>query len=125
MANAKDEKPAEKKLFLVRDGFVVDLETITKGTGGSETKSVKTLGGGEKIQLTYDEYLEHAHKLEYANQKDIDAALEEEAERAKAKTVADPLAAFTHLITAIMTQAAATGALPSLTPAPAEAPAAE
>ncbi|MDR5170725.1 hypothetical protein IHQ56_02730 [Methylobacillus flagellatus] len=106
-----------KKNFVVRDGFVVELETETKSTGGVVSKSRKTLGGGEQIALTYDEYLVHAHKLEYADEKDRKAALEEEEERAKAKVVADPLTAFSHLLSAIVAQAQATGTLPNLTPA--------
>lgn len=103
-----------KKNFIVREGFVVELETESKGTGGVVSKSRKLLGGGEQVALTYDEYLVHAHKLEYADEKDRQAALEEEEERAKARVVADPLAAFNHLVAALMANAQATGNLPVL-----------
>lgn len=109
-----------KKNFTVREGFIVVLETETKSTGGVVSKSQKILGGGEQIALTYDEYLIHAHKLEYADEKDRKAALEEEEERAKAKVVADPLTAFSHLLSAIVANAQATGNLPALTPAAAQ-----
>lgn len=117
MAVTTEAKPAEKKRFVVREGFVVEIETETKGTGGAVNKSVKTLGGGETLTLSYDEYLPHAHKLEFADKKDRDAALEDEEVRAKSKAAADPLAAFSHLLAALTAHAAATGVLPGLTPA--------
>ncbi|MFL9610185.1 hypothetical protein ACKF11_08890 [Methylobacillus sp. Pita2] len=110
-------KTEGKKNFTVREGFIVELETEAKGTGGTVTKSRKTLAGGETVALTYDEYLVHAHKLEYADEKDRKAALEEEDARAKAKVVADPLSALNHLLSAITTHAQATGTLPNLAPA--------
>lgn len=91
---AKDSK----KRFIVRPGFVVALEIITKGTGGTESRSIKTLTEGEEVALTYEEYMVHAHKLEHADPKDRAAALEEESERAKAKVANDPLHTLAHLV---------------------------
>ena len=66
---------AQRK-YIVRDGFVVVL-TLTKADG---TPYDRMYDGGEEVTLDDDVAAQHAHKLEYASQKDRDAALAAEQE---------------------------------------------
>lgn len=84
------------KKFIIRDGFVVVLK-LTKQDGSTYERRSES---GEEITLDEDQYALHAHKLEFASQKDRDAALAYEAEAAKRK-VADA-AAVDPTIAALM-----------------------
>lgn len=74
---------AQRK-YIVRDGFVVRL-TFKRPDGQSYDRDYQ---GGEEVALDDDAAAQHAHKLEYASQKDRDAALaaEKEARIAQAAT---------------------------------------
>ena len=64
--------------YIVRDGFVVHL-LLGRADGSTYTR---THEAGEELQLDDNIYAKHAHKLDYASEKDRAAALA--AERAAA-----------------------------------------
>lgn len=59
------------KKYLVRQGFVVVL-TMTKQDGSTYDRIYDS---GEEVTLDDEQAALHIHKLEFANQKDRDAAL--------------------------------------------------
>lgn len=100
------------KKYVVRDGFVVDLEF----TRDDKTKFTRTYQGGEEVTLEDDQAAPHQHKLEFASQKDRDAALEAEKKAAVAKAAAASPAELVQMLVAALQQAQAAAA-----PAPAPA----
>lgn len=62
--------------YIVRTGFVVVLK-LQKPDGSTYER---THEGGEEVTLDDDQALLHRHKLEFASQKDRDAALQAERE---------------------------------------------
>ena len=101
------------KKYIVRDGFVVFL-ALFKPSG---EKYERTYTGGEEVTLEDADAADHAHKLEFANQKDRDAALAaEKAAKVTALAGGDPAGLVQQLVAAI---AQASGAVaPPAPPAP-------
>lgn len=62
------------KKYVVREGFIVNLELENE----KGDKRTRTYEGGEEVVLEDDQAALHLHKLEFASQKDRDAALEAE-----------------------------------------------
>lgn len=74
------------KKYIVRDGFVVFL-TLEKADGnGTYTRTYES---GEEVTLDDAQAALHLHKLELANQRDRDAALEAERKAAIARQAAN------------------------------------
>ncbi len=98
------------KKYVVRAGFVVPLITV-KPNG---EKSTKTFDAGDEVTLDDEQHALHAHKLEFANQKDRDAALAAEQQAATAKAAQNSPAELVQLLTAALTQSLqAAGAAPA------------
>lgn len=99
--------PIGNRKYLIRDGFVVVL-TLTKGDGSTYTR---TYEGGEEIALDDDVAALHAHKLEFANPKDREAAAKAEAEaRVAEQARSNPAELIQQLVAAL---AQAHGAAPA------------
>jgi len=98
------------KKYIVREGFVVVLE-IKRAGGEVQTR---TYTGGEEVTLEEDDAKLHAHKLEFANQKDRDAALAAE-QQAKVATQAQqsPAELVAQLIAALSQAQAGAAAAPA------------
>jgi hypothetical protein len=103
------------KKYVVRDGFIVFLSVISaKGD-----KSERTYTGGEEVTLDDADAADHIHKLEFANQKDRDAALAaEKAANITSMAASDPSALVQALVAAL---AQAQGLVPAAPVAPAAA----
>lgn len=93
------------KKYVVRDGFVV-VQQIPKTEGGFNERRYES---GEEVALEDADYALHAHKLEFASQKDRDAALAAEKADAIAKKAdmhpADLIAGLTAALVQAMTNA--------------------
>ena len=88
------------KQYTVRTGFVLVLEE-KRPNGQILTRNFNE---GDLIELSDEQYALHAHRLEYADKKDIDAALK--AERAAAVASAASTLGAADLV-ALMAQALA------------------
>jgi len=98
--------------YIVRDGFVVAL-TLTNAT--TKETYERTYNGGEEVSLDDDDAKLHLHKLEFANQKDRDAALAAEKEaKAAASSDQNPVDLIAQLVAAIAQQSAKTPAKTAL-----------
>ena len=98
--------------YTVRLGFVVVLSML-KANG---EKYERTYDGGEEVALDADQAALHAHRIEFANPKDREAALAAEQEAAiAAKATASPVD-LVQALTAALSQAMQANAPPS-TPA--------
>lgn len=93
------------KKYIVREGFIVFLEVVSpKGD-----KYERTFSGGEEVSLEDDAAALHAHKIEFAMQKDRDAALAAEtAARVKAAASGDAGTLVQSLVAALAQAQAAT-----------------
>lgn len=93
------------KKYIVREGFIVFLEVVSpKGE-----KYERTFSGGEEVSLEDDAAALHAHKIEFAMQKDRDAALAAEtAARVKAAASGDAGTLVQSLVAALAQAQAAT-----------------
>ena len=102
------------KKYIVREGFVLFLALINaKGEAYERTHQE-----GEVVELDDDEAAKHAHKLEFASEKDRAAALAAEKTAAIATAAAsNPVELVQALVTAL---AQSQGVAPA--PAPATAP---
>jgi hypothetical protein len=89
------------KKYIVRDGFIVFLEV----TGPKGDKYERTYTSGEEVTLEDDEAAKHQHKLEFANQKDRDAALAAEKAAAQTATAATDPAVLVQMLVAALAQA--------------------
>ena len=86
------------KKYIVRGGFVVQ-QTLTKSDGSTY---VRAYNEGEEVVLEDADAELHAHKLEYASQKDRDAALAAEtAARQRQLATQDPAALVQQLVAAL------------------------
>nr|WP_316642878.1 hypothetical protein [uncultured Roseateles sp.] len=86
------------KKYIVRDGFMVVLEI--KQADGSVHK--RTYASGDEVSLDDDAHAQHAHKLEFANEKDRAAALATEKEsRIQAAATNSPADLVNALIAAL------------------------
>lgn len=103
------------KKCIVREGFVLVLK-ITKPSGESYERDYQ---GGEEVALDDADAALHLHKLEFASQKDRDAAAEAEKRAAQtAAAAANPVELVAALIAALgQAQAAAGIAAPAAAPA--------
>jgi hypothetical protein len=103
------------KKYVVREGFVLVLK-ITKATGETYERDYQ---GGEEVTLDDADAALHAHKLEFASQKDRDAAAEAEKRAAQSvAAAANPVELVAALIAALGQAQAAAGIA---APAPAAA----
>lgn len=95
------------KNYKVREGFVVVQRVKnTTSPGGAYDKVIQ---GGETVALDDDTAAQHAHKLEFADEADIEAALAAEQQAAVAKHATNaPVALVSTLVEAL--QHALTGA---------------
>ena len=93
------------KKYIVRDGFVVVL-VLTK-TDGSTYERVYE--GGEEVALEDGDAALHIHKLEFASQKDRDAALVAEKEARTAAAAANSPVDLIGLLTHALQQAVNNG----------------
>lgn len=100
------------KKYIVRDGFVV-VQSIPRPDG---TSYDRTYAGGEECTLEDADAALHAHKLEFASQKDRDAALAAEKSARVAAAAASNPAELLAALTMMLQQAQAAAA-----PAPATA----
>jgi len=107
----------EKKLYKVREGFVMVLK-VEKSEG---VFAEKTYNEGDEVLLTPEDYALHAHKLELAKEKDREAAIAAETAAQAQKAASDPLAMFSALLTALTTAAQAGNPVNLLPAAGAEA----
>lgn len=99
---------AQRK-YIVRDGFVV-VRTLEKNDGSTYTREYV---GNEEVTLDDAEAAQHAHKLEYATQKDRDAALAAEAEtRVAAQATNSPAELVQALVGALQASLAAAAPAP-------------
>jgi hypothetical protein len=95
------------KKYVVRMGFVVCLMLTNAATGA---QSERRYEGGEEVTLDDDQAAEHLHKLEYASQRDRDAALAAEREAKVAAAAAQSPVDLVSMLTAALGQALATHA---------------
>ncbi|QOR55186.1 MAG: hypothetical protein SHS37scaffold296_3 [Burkholderiales phage 68_11] len=97
------------KKYVVRAGFVVPL--ITEKPDGS--KSVKMYEAGDEVSFDDDQYALHAHKLEFANAKDRDAALAAEQQAATARAAQNSPAELVQMLVAALSQVVAASPAPA------------
>lgn len=98
------------KKYIVRTGFVVHQQL--QRTDGS--LYIRTYNEGEELTLDDSDAELHAHKLEYASQKDRDAALAAEKATKVAQAAAQSPAELVNQLVAALAQAqAAAGAAPT------------
>lgn len=76
------------KKYIIRSGFVVELEVTRTDGNGNEVKSTRRYESGEELSLEDDDAKLHLHKLELASPKDRAEALA--AEKAAAAAAAPP-----------------------------------
>jgi hypothetical protein len=102
------------KKYIVREGFIVFLEIV----GPKGDKHERTYTGGEEVSLDDEDAARHAHKLEFATQKDRDAALAaEKAANVTALAGNDPGALVQSLVAALAQAQGVAAAAPAQTPA--------
>lgn len=103
------------KKYIVREGFVVALQLKNASTGQAYERLHV---GGEEVVLEDEQAAAHIHKLEFANQKDRDAALAAEREAAIAARAAGGSADLVgQLVQALQAANASAAAAPSPAPA--------
>lgn len=86
------------KKYIVREGFNVFL-AVTKPNG---EQYERTHAGGEEVVLEDNEAALHAHKLEFANQRDRDAAMAaEQAALATQRAQSNPAELVSALVAAL------------------------
>ncbi len=95
------------KKYIVRQGFVVPLEA-EKPDGG---KTVKTFEGGDELTLDDEQAALHLHKLEFASQKDRDAAVAAEQQAKVEKHVTSSPVEFMAALVNVVAQAQAAAAV--------------
>jgi len=105
------------KKYIIRTGFVVEL-AIVRIEQGKEVKSIRRYEEGEDITLEDADAALHLHKLEFALQKDREAALA--AEKAAADA-ANPVLANQANTVKLLADAIALAMQAAAAPAPATA----
>ena len=105
------------KKYLVRDGFVVAL-ALFKQDGSTYERRYEA---GEEVTLDDDQAAAHLHKLEFATQKDRDAALAAEQSAKVSTAAAQSPAEMMAMMTEVFTRAlqAAGGVAPQAPAVPA------
>ena len=101
------------KKYIVRDGFVVNL-ILNKADGGTSTR---TYDSGEEVTLDDDQAPLHLHKLEFASQKDRDAALAAEQQAKVSQAAASNPVDLVKAMADMLSQAQATAGVPVQAPA--------
>ena len=94
------------KKYIVRAGFVVVL-AIAKADGSTYDR---TYDSGEEVPLDDEQAAKHQHKLEFATQKDRDAALAAEAAARQTTMAASSPVDLVQALVAALAQANATAA---------------
>lgn len=94
------------KKYTVRAGFVVAL-LLQKQDGGSYERRYES---GEELTLDDDQAEQHLHKLEFATQKDRDAALAAEQSAKVTTAAAQSPAEMMAMMTEVFTRALQAGA---------------
>ena len=87
--------------YIVRDGFVVHL-ILARADGSTYTRTHES---GEELQLDDDAYAQHAHKLDFAAEKDRAAALALERAAAAAERAQHDPAELIRQLTDALAQA--------------------
>lgn len=100
------------KKYIVREGFIVFHE-IPDGKGG---KYERTYTGGEEVTLEDSDAALHVHKLEFANQKDRDAAVAAEKAANVAALAGQDAGSLVQSLVAALAQAQ--GTIPAAPAAP-------
>jgi hypothetical protein len=86
------------KKYVVRDGFIVFLKVVSSKGDVSERQYTS----GEELTLDDADAADHIHKLEFANQKDRDAAVAaEKAANVTAMAGSDPGSLVQALVAAL------------------------
>ena len=98
------------KKYIVREGFTVYLMLNKPDGSGSYERPVQ---GGEEISLDDADAAVHLHKLEFANQKDRDAALAAEKEAKVASAAQQNPAELVAMLTAALSQMMASAPPPA------------
>lgn len=91
------------KKYIVRTGFVV-RQTLAKADGSTYDRDYNE---GEELALEDDAAALHLHKLEFAGQKDRDAALAAEAAAKVTAAAGQDPAALVQMLVAALSQAQA------------------
>jgi hypothetical protein len=103
------------KKYIVREGFVVFL-ALSKPTG---EKYERTYTSGEEVVLEDADAALHAHKLEFASDKDRAAALAAEKAATQSAAAANDPAVLVQMLVAALAQAQGVAPAPAVpTPAP-------
>jgi hypothetical protein len=98
------------KKYIVREGFIV-FQEITKSTG---EKYERTFTGGEEVSLEEDEAAQHAHKIEFASEKDrANALAAEKAAFVSAHANSEPAELVQSLVAALAQAQGLTPAAPA------------
>jgi hypothetical protein len=90
------------KKYLVREGFVVILALVNATNGSTYEKRYE---GGEEVTLDDETAKAHMHKLEFASQKDRDAALAAEQEAKAAAAASQHPVDLVNMLTSALAQA--------------------
>jgi len=90
------------KKYIVRDGFVVVLKLVNPK---DQSEYERTYNSNEECTLEDDQAAQHLHKLEFANQKDRDAALAAERQAQQDATAAQNPVDLVKALVAALVQA--------------------
>jgi hypothetical protein len=104
------------KKYVVREGFVLFRKVVNPANDQTVERQYMQ---GDTVEMDDDEYAQHAHKLEFAAQKDRDAALAAERQAAVNKAAAAGVVDVVSMLAQALQQAAAANAPASAAPAPA------
>ena len=102
------------KKFIVRDGFVVVLKLVNPK---DQSVFERTYNGGEECTLEDDQAAQHWHKLEFASQKDRDAALAAERQALQDERAGQSPADLVKALVAALAQAQQAGGVQAPAPA--------